>query len=399
MFLRFIFLFSVFLSAATCQASTRYQEGTCLDGEGRSIVPSNASQKKGEKKGVTTTLPVKMPKPLHETSMVSNLTNSKVDEVETSAVDGISASLTWEDMVRLGGPFKATLDQEGMKQEGFYCFVRDEPAYTWKEETYRFDFKPITDKMMAELCDASNVEHGPENIKSNWARGVLRFHIRDRATNQREAVDIPLPDYVCALLRKSNAKDFLARHPVRNWGDFLPKEQSPEIAVRDRVKAFIKEQLQHIGVEVLGSSVKLLYHTEPMLLRDLVYQLPWHLARLTKDWTRSLEIEGVAVGIQSHRNICVGCANVIRQVQWILPQQIRHWLKALDKIGVVDVAQPLPTMMVGVWQKLSEKSGSKRVYEGMVNGARKVSMPELGGETCRIHERLMVQLNPGKESN
>ncbi|MGN6671618.1 MAG: hypothetical protein ACTHJ4_08795 [Candidatus Nucleicultricaceae bacterium] len=78
--------------------------------------------------------------------------------------------------------------------------------------------------------------------------------------------------------------------------------------------------------------------SEALLFLDLQHQLPQYLYQMTHGGTKAIEIGGIALGLNSYRDVCWRCRNLVQGWQWGLEDSIMHWAKEMKITDLITLS-------------------------------------------------------------
>ncbi|MGN6671521.1 MAG: hypothetical protein ACTHJ4_08300, partial [Candidatus Nucleicultricaceae bacterium] len=214
--------------------------------------------------------------------------------------------------------------------------------YLFEGKEYTFQdlatFDKVLFSMINKACNITETAERKDEKLPNLATYRIHFHVRDNDASSYNLREFSSPKIYHSGISffQPHTLDVKNTHCVINaYNDILnPSEKMHFRSLYPR-----KEQLWYtrnvLNEKLKESVVKGPWKinatdSESIALLDLQHQLPHYLYQLTEGGTRAIEIGGVALGINTYRDVCFRCRALIQGWQWGLKDVIEHWAKEMQ---------------------------------------------------------------------
>lgn len=219
--------------------------------------------------------------------------------------------------------------------------ARPHNLYQFEGELYSFPAFKTFDPALLENIHHSTHQTGLPNL----ATYSLHFHVKigDADTYTTQAFNASHIYLSGARYFADTDLEFKANsHLMNAYHDILTPAQQRQyhtINPTER-KGFIRDLL-HKKLEASvakGPWKSNAADSESLLFLDLQQHLPQYLYQMTHGGTKAIEIGGVALGLNSYRDVCWRCRNLVQGWQWGLEDSIMYWAKEMKIADLITLS-------------------------------------------------------------
>jgi hypothetical protein len=254
-----------------------------------------------------------------------------------------------------------------------YIFLRNQSrrtkaSYVFKNTEYSFPtLKDIDVEFLkkVKLITHANVEKSDKEKLahlSNLASGIFRIHYKHKNENSLKTMDFELKNLYLSGGRYFYSKDlefknknniFNAFHDVLT--EYERKKVREQINLPDHVSGRVAPTAKFMRGAIANKLIKKVsagfwatnsLDSEAIMLLDLIEHLPAYLMQITNNWTTPIEIQGIALGVQSYHESCWRCRNLIQGFQWSLEGLINHIASAYPEKPMISFAPDFATVVI-----------------------------------------------------